>query len=231
MHELGLGEPAAYRARLEADPAEWRALDTLCTVTISRFYRDRGVFERLGRNLLPGLAELAMERGEPLLRVWSAGCACGEEPYSVAILFRLALRPRFAGLGLKLLATDVDERLLARARRGCYTAGSLRDVPGVWLDAAFWSEGRLRCVREEMREGIEFRRGDIRHSMPEGPFHLVLCRNLAFTYFDEALQGEVADGIATRLEPGGLLVLGNRETLPTGILGFVEEAPATYRRL
>jgi chemotaxis protein methyltransferase CheR len=230
MHELGLGEPAAYRARLDADPAEWLALDALCAVTISRFYRDRGVFERLGRDLLPGLAELALVRGERTLRVWSAGCACGEEPYSVAILFRLDLRPRFAGLGLELVATDVDERVLARARRGCYTAESLRDVPTFWLDAAFRSEGRLRCVREEMREGVEFRREDLRRSMPEGSFHLVLCRNLAFTYFDGALQREVAEGIATRLVPGGLLVLGNRETLPKGIAAFVQEAPATYRR-
>jgi chemotaxis protein methyltransferase CheR len=132
-------------------------LDALCTVTISRFYRDRSVFERLRRELLPGLADLALERGERTSRVWSAGCASGEEPYSVAILFQLDIRPRFARLGLELVATDVDERLLARARRGCYTAGSLRDVPPSWVNVAFQREGRPHCVRAEIRDGVEFR--------------------------------------------------------------------------
>jgi chemotaxis protein methyltransferase CheR len=228
MRHLGLREPAAYRARLESNVEEWPVLDALCPVTISRFYRDRGVFECLGRELLPGLAELALERGQRALHIWSAGCASGEEPYTVAVLFRLDVEPRFPDLGLELVATDVDERVLARARRGCYTAGSLKDLPATWVDAAFRREGRLRCVREEMRAGIEFRREDLRHSMPEGPFHLILCRNLAFTYFDEALQRDVAEGIAARLVPGGLLVLGNREALPAGIAGFVPEAPATH---
>src|SRR5688572_3980003 len=106
---LGLEGAAAYRARLEAEPAEWEVLDSLCRVTISRFYRDHRVFDVLREELLPALLRDARGRGESVLRIWSAGCASGEEPYTIAVLFRLGLAPAFPELRLELLATDADE--------------------------------------------------------------------------------------------------------------------------
>jgi chemotaxis protein methyltransferase CheR len=211
MKALGLEGLAAYRARLEVDPAEWAVLDDLCRVTISRFYRDMGVFDALREPLLPALLESARARGETVFRVWSAGCASGEEPYTVSVLFRLGLQPRFPDMRLELVATDADAALLERARRGCYRRATLRELPAEWLAQAFTPEGDEVCLRPEYREGLDLRCQDLRREQPEGPFHLLLCRNVAFTYFDAALQREVLERLVERLVPGGLLAVGAHE--------------------
>ncbi|MFL5348975.1 MAG: CheR family methyltransferase [Hyalangium sp.] len=224
---LGLEGAAAYRARLEADEAEWAVLDSLCRVTISRFYRDRHVFDVLREGLLPALLRDARARGETVFRVWSAGCASGEEPYTVAVLFRLGLAPAFPGMGLELLATDADEALLNRARRGCYPPGTLRELPPEWASRAFTltAEGE-QCLAPELREDLTFRCQDLRAELPPGPFHLVLCRNVAFTYFARPLQHEVLTRLKERLVPGGLLVIGAHESLPEGPTGLEQPAGA-----
>ncbi|MCW5811217.1 MAG: chemotaxis protein CheR [Labilithrix sp.] len=125
--ELGVATADEYRARIEADPAELTRLDALCFVTISRFYRDAPVFDALRHTHLPRLAEAARARGT--LRVWSAGCASGEEAYTIAILWHLELAARFPDVTLSLLATDRDATVLRRARAAVYPASSLRELP------------------------------------------------------------------------------------------------------
>ncbi|AKQ70523.1 Chemotaxis protein methyltransferase CheR [Myxococcus hansupus] len=221
LRTLGLPDVAAYRARLEADPAEWDVLDSLCRVTISRFYRDGRVFDLLRHGLLPARLGTLRERGESTLRVWSAGCASGEEPYTLSVLFWLGLQPYFpAARRLEVVATDADAALLERARRGCYPRGTLRELPAAWVARAFPSGGDVLCLAPEYRRGIEFLQQDLRSQMPDGPFDLVLCRNVAFTYFAPALQREVLTRLVERLVPGGVLVIGGRESLPEGDFGL-----------
>jgi chemotaxis protein methyltransferase CheR len=214
--QLGLRGFGDYRARLDADPAEWRALDGLCRVTISRFYRDRGVWDAMRDDVLPELARAAMEAGEKELRCWSVGCASGEEPYTLCMVWALAVAGRFPGLALRVLATDMGEDVLGRAREATYPAATLRDLPAGWRERAFERDGDLLRVRPELRATVELRREDIRRALPEGPFRLILCRNLVFTYFDEALQRETLDRLLAKLSPGGAFVIGRRERLPPG---------------
>jgi chemotaxis protein methyltransferase CheR len=216
VRELGLADVQAYRAYLEAHAAEWPVLDEMCRVTISRFYRDHGVFEQLEHVVLPELARRALERGERMLRCWSAGCASGEEPYTLAIVWRL--RAAVPGLDMQVLATDVDEYLLARARRGCYDAGTLRELPAELRAQAFDETDGELCVRPAFRDAVELRPHDLRAEAPAGPFDLVLCRNMVFTYFDAELQRERLGHLASRLVPGGALVIGGHERLPEGVL-------------
>lgn len=210
---LGLPDLAAYRAYLESHPDEWPLLDELCRITISRFNRDRGVFAHLGAEVLPGLARAALGEGRPALNVWSAGCASGEEPYTLALLWELEVSSRFPGLELQVLATDVDEGLLQRARDGCYEASSLKEVPRGWR-SAFTERGGRFCLEPPYRAPVTLARHDLRSGSPNGPFDLILCRNLAFTYFDLALQREVLETLARCLRPGGALVVGAHESLP-----------------
>ncbi len=226
MKALGVEGLAAYLQRLEEDPAERAVLDALCRVTISRFYRDHGVFDALLEPLLPGVLEAARARGETALRVWSAGCASGEEPYTLAVLFRLGLAPRFPDFRLELVATDADASLLERARRGCYRRPTLRELPAAWVERAFDARQGELCLRPEYREGLDFRCEDLRQRMPEGPFHLVLCRNVAFTYFARPLQLALLGRLLERLVPGGLLATGAHESLPEGATGLVRAAGA-----
>ena len=216
---LGL-TAAEYRLRVEADPAELSLLDSFCRVTISRFYRDRRVFEHLRGELLPELIEKGRGRCGTVLRCWSAGCASGEEPYSLALVLRLGLAPRYPGLRFEIVATDVDEVLLERARRACYPRAALRDLPVEWQEVAFVASDGERRLRPELREGVELRCEDLRQSMPDGSFELLLCRNLAFTYFDVPLQQAVLGRLVGRLAPGGALLIGAHEQLPPGPAGL-----------
>ena len=230
--ELGLADVAAYRARLEERAEEWAVLDGLCRVTISRFYRDRGLWVFVEREALPELAAGAAGRGDAALEAWSAGCASGEEPYTLAVIWALAPPSRFPGLELHVLATDVDEVVLRRAREACYPGSSLRDVPEPWRSRAFAERDGLLCLRPELAQGVTFARHDVRDEPPGGPFDLVLCRNLAFTYFDLDLQRAVGNSLAACLHPGGALVLGAHERLPPGVSGLApwSEHVGVYRK-
>ena len=214
IHELGLEDIEAYRAYLESHPSEWNVLESFCRISISRFYRDRGVFDHLGERVFPELARSVTTRGETRLRVWCAGCASGEEPYTLAILWSIAVAPAYPRIRLELVATDIDEQLLARSKAARYASSSLKDVPSHWRETAFVHDGEEYVLKAEYRDVVEFRRQDIRTEAPPGPFELILCRHLAFTYFDERLQEAVLTRIAGRLTPGGLFVAGKQEPLP-----------------
>ena len=213
MRELGVAGVAAYRARLDAEPAEWRALAALCPIPISRFYRDREVFDCLGAEVLPALA-----RGARRLECWSAGCASGEEPYTLAIQYRLSAD--MPGIPLRILGTDVDARLLERARMACYPPSSLKALPPAWRSQAFETRGRQFCLRDEYRQAVQLERQDLAVEVPWREFDLILCRNLAFTYFDAERAQLTLRRIASRLRPGGALVIGIHERLPPPAAGF-----------
>lgn len=220
LEDLGLADLAAYRKRLESDPAEWLELDRFCRIPISRFYRDRGVYDALASELLPQCAEAARRRGQAVLRVLSAGCASGEEPYTVNLIWRLCLSDRYPGLDLQILALDIDEGMLQRAERACYAASSLRDLPGVFLEQGFSHSDDEYCLHDDHRQGIRFDRCDLRKTVPAGPFDLILCRNTAFTYFEPAIQLQVFSGLDASLRDGGFLVLGAHEGLPPDARGY-----------
>jgi chemotaxis protein methyltransferase CheR len=228
--DLGLRDTFAYRVYIEAHAEEWERLDEFCRISISRFYRDHDVFECLANRVFPrrtGVGEEAPAR----FQVWSAGCGGGEEPYTLAMLWRFSLRQQFPGVELHLVATDADPGQLERARAACYGRGSLRELPPVWIEQAFDESRGLYYLRPELGAGVEFCQQDIREEMPDGPFDLVLCRNLVFTYFDEGLQREIGHAVHKRLVPGGVLVLGRREVLPEHTAGFhrIEPRLPLYR--
>jgi chemotaxis protein methyltransferase CheR len=219
MGELGLEDFAAYRARLEADPREWRVLDDCCHITISRFFRDRGVFEVLRRHVLPDIALRARREGRDAT-CWSAGCASGEEPYTVKILWDVEVAGRAGDAALSIVATDIDAAMLERAREGCFGSTSLHELPPHLVAEAFDRIGERFCVRERHRAGIAFVRQDIRSEAPPGPFDLVLCRYLAFTYFEPALQRQVLARLVQSLSPHGYLAIGTHERLPEPVPGL-----------
>jgi len=216
LQELQLPGLDAYQAHLEHHPNEWATLDTLCRICISRFYRDRSVFQLLETRVLPELAQLVLERKESELRCWTAGCAGGEEPYTLAIIWRQCLASRYPTLEFRVVATDVDSQAIQRAERGCYQQGSMKELPAEWRIEAFVALGPELRLKDEYRAAVSFRVQDIREAMPQGAFHLVLCRNLVFTYFDEPSQQEILRRLTNKLVPGGALIIGKLESLPEG---------------
>ena len=213
MDDLRLADFASYRVRLETDPAEWVVFDECCHITISRFFRDRGVFEILRRRVLPNIAARARREGRDA-RIWSAGCASGEEPYTLRIVWDLEVASSFPNVSLSIIATEIDKAMLARAQEGCFEATSLHELPGHLVSQAFDQIGPRFCIKPSHRQGIEFRCQDLRIEMPAPAFDLILCRYVAFTYFAAPLQRSVLDRIVDQLAPGGYIVIGSHEKLP-----------------
>jgi len=231
LRTLGLGDLSAYRGRLHSHAEEWRELERLLGIPISRFYRDRGVFDAVAEAVLPVLARAALLEGRATVDCWSAGCASGEEPYTLAILWQVRLAPALHALAVRIIATDNDPALLERARIGCYPASSLKELPADLHSAAFEQRGDRWCVRNTFRR-VEFMPQDLREQMPAGPFDLVLCRNVIATYYVPKVQREIFGRLAARLRPGAALVLGLHEVLPEGIDGLSAwpGARAVFRR-
>lgn len=233
IRELGLTDVTDYRSWLEEHTDEWAHLETLCQITISRFYRDRAVFDILAKQVLPILAGAACQRGEGVLRIWSAGCGSGEEPYTLALIWCYELQSHFPGMDIDIVATDVDPHILRRALAGRYAFGSLKELPACWRDRAFARDDDAYCLKPEFRRGVQFVEQDIREEQPEGCFDLVLCRNLVFTYFAEDRQREILKRIVDTMHDGAVLVLGEHERLPDTEyrLSAWFENRAIYRRI
>jgi len=220
IQDLGLAGVAEYQVYLEEHPDEWERLDSLCRITISRFCRDKEVFAVLAEAVLPSLVRGVRERGDSRLRIWSAGCGSGEEPYTLAVLWAIELQSQFPEISIEIVATDADPNMMRRCRDACYEFGSLKDLPESWRDRVFAREDDVYCLKPEYQRNIEFLEQDIRRELPVGPFDLVLCRNLVFTYFDAALQLKVLSRIAGAMHDDTALVVGAHEKLPEGTEGL-----------
>ncbi len=231
MHAIGLSDFAAYRARLEADPSEWCVLDEYCHITISRFFRDRGMFEILRRQVLPDIALRATREGRNAY-AWSAGCASGEEAYTLRIVWDLEVARAHPGVSLSIIGSDVDEAMLARAHEGCFDATSLRELPLPLVEQAFDRIGSKYCVKPRHRGGVEFIEHDLRSQAPAHLFDLILCRYVAFTYFALSLQRRVLPRMLERLRPQGYFVMGTHERLPDdpAELATLKTAPQIFQK-
>jgi chemotaxis protein methyltransferase CheR len=221
---LGLCDLSAYADLLSRDPQERARFEAMCRIPISRFYRDRGTFDVIGRQLLPEAASRAAARGDSAVRCWSAGCASGEEPYTLAMAWHFNVAPEWPALGFTVIATDAEETMIERAEAACYNFSSLKELPPEWREQAFVRRGPLFCLTEGFRRNVRLLLQDIRHAMPDGPFDLILCRYLVFTYFDEALQRRFTGELRDRLVPGGCLVLGSHENLAADVVGLARLA-------
>ncbi len=199
---------AAYGELLRRDPAEARRLLEALTIHVSRFYRNPETWDWMRRHLIPSL----WDRRGGALRCWSAGCATGEEPYTLALLLLEEARRRGSAFGGRLEASDYDPESLTRAAQGLFPRAAIRDLP---LDLARrYLEGHdpVRVVAEA-RQLIRWVRHDLtRDPPPTPPYDLILCRNVLI-YFELEVQERLAAALARALAPGGYLVLGKVETV------------------
>jgi chemotaxis protein methyltransferase CheR len=215
LQELDLADLEAYRQYLATRPEEWARLDTCCGITISRFGRDREVFRRLMTDILPALARRQLAEGQAAIRIWSAGCGAGEEPYSLTVL---AEDTDLSGMALSITATDSNSHQIERARATVYPGSSLRELsPAVRREAFELIDNDTYRLRDPYRRAVSFSVQDIRQELPAGPFDLILLRNLAFTYFDLELQRQTLIAVVAKLAPGGFLVVGSHEQLPEAL--------------
>lgn len=211
LGEIGLAHLGDYGRRLEESPEEREALSRILTVTISRFFRDREVFGAIESSVLPAILS---RRASGDVKVWSIGCASGEEPYSVVLLWKTRYEKEFPGIRLSVLGTDIDGGLLDRAREGRYRRSSVKEIPEEVLGAFFHEDGVSYRIDPSIRGQVVFQKHDVLREEPFSEMDLVFCRNLAFTYFAKASQTEVLTRIFRGLRPEGYLIIGKDESLP-----------------
>jgi len=212
MRACGVHTYAEYMDVLDKRPEEWDKLKDALTINVTRFYRNPETWDRLRRDVLPDL--MAARHGR--LTAWSAGCASGEEPYTLAMLCVAAAEalghPSWADR-VRIDATDIDRQSLERATEGNYPAGAFVEAPA-WITAQYCEpvEGGWR-VRESVRRLVTVRRLDLmREPPPAAGYDLIFCRNVVI-YFDRPMQERLFSLFAEALAPGGILVLGKVETL------------------
>lgn len=233
MRDLGCRDVDAYLRRIAAMPADRETCVLQMTVPISRFMRDRPLWEALQGTWLPDLHR----RFGPRLQAWSAGCACGEEAYSLVIVHReycagMAVEP---SPEMMIHAMDINPAVLIRAREGIYPASSLREMPEAFRQRYFrpLRGGRRYRVRRAVFAPIRWKLLDLTSTLPEQAYHLILMRNNILTYLDGPRQWKPMKDIIHHLLPGGLLVIGQRERLPDGLPDLVPVAdhlPFVFRR-
>lgn len=211
---LQMANADEYFQYLRFDPersSEWDALIISVTTNETYFMREERQLRCFQRDILPGLLERANGRH---VRIWSAGCSSGEEPYSLAILIREARSTREAVV--EICATDINTRVLAKAREGVYTENSFRTTDQAFKEKWFTESGPGRWrVKDELRQGITFSRFNLfeldRYSLL-APFDVIFCRNVII-YFDLEVKAKVVERFYDRIKPGGHLLLGHSESL------------------
>jgi chemotaxis protein methyltransferase CheR len=215
MQALGCPTVEAYRRRIRSDPAVRRDFRRCLAVSISRFFRDRRMWEVLETRLLPDL----VRRHPHGLRVWSAGCARGEEAYTFATIWERQPPPRPS---MNILATDLHPGYLEQARCGAYGRGSLRDVPEPVRETLFIAEGPDRWrIRPHLQQRIDWRVHDLVHDPPpETEFAIIFLRNNLLTYVSDPARFRAFSRIVHHLAPDGVLAIGAHERLPRGDFGL-----------
>lgn len=212
LRACGVHSYAEYVEFIDRRPEEFDKLLDALTINVTRFFRNPETWEWLGREALP---ELIRDR-EGRLRIWSAGCASGEEPYTLVMLCAMVLeRMRQNGWleRVRVDATDIDRRSIERTAAARYHVRAFSDAPaGVMQRYAVPVDADHVQVSPELRPLVHVRHFDLVRERPERTYDLIVCRNVII-YFDRAAQEQVLQTFADALAPRGILVLGKVETL------------------
>ena len=212
MRQLGCENMREYMALLDRQPEQRAVCEACLAVTISRFFRDRRLWATLQEHLLPVL----IRRFEDGMRIWSAGCANGEEPYSLAMVRHLLAQSHEKLPPFEILASDNRPQCLENARQGRYSMGSIKEIPPD-LRPRFFTispNGRRFEIKTEVRQGVRWLQHDLLHGPAGSAFQLIFLRNNLLTYHQGAVLQAAFERIVQALAPGGLLIVGSHERLP-----------------
>ena len=197
MRSLKVTSYAEYARIIRTDKEELERLKNALTINVTKFFRNREVFKIIQREILP-------ELDEPV-DIWSAGCATGEEPYTLAIIL---LEARKKG---RILATDVDEQAIEKAKRGVYNEFSFEETPYFIKTKYFDRSGDNYIINERVKEMVEFQVQDLKELFSfHRLFDIILCSNVLI-YFSKDFQEELMKEFYRRLKSGGYLILGKVE--------------------
>jgi two-component system CheB/CheR fusion protein len=210
MTQAGAGSIAAYSRLLDENPDEHVALVNTILINVTSFFRDPDAWKKLAEEVIPRIVDDAGETRS--LRIWSAGCSSGEEPYSLAILLAEHLGEGVNRYTIKIYGTDVDEDALTTARQAAYRTDQLNGVPDRLLERYFTRDGQSYRVRRDVRRWCIFGSHNVTQAPPLSHIDLLVCRNVLI-YFTSELQDRVLNRFQYSLREDGFLFLGRSESL------------------
>lgn len=211
---------AQYLLYLKHTEGESQALLSNFLINVSQFFRDPLVFNYLYSSIIPKVLTKILASGKNSIRIWSAGCAAGEEAYSVAILLNEYLASEKINVGIDFFATDYDPIVLRKAQKAIFKASALEETRLKYINKYFRQEEQNFILNKDIKEQVQFSMYNLLD--PEsyapsesifGEFDLVLCRNVLI-YFQEEAQARIFAKLHKALSPGGILVLGEAELPP-----------------
>jgi two-component system CheB/CheR fusion protein len=210
MHEVGIEGYLAYLDFLEVHPDEFGFLFNTILINVTGFFRDESAWEYLASTVVPQILE-ARNGGQPI-RLWSAGCASGEEAYTLAIVFAEAMGEDVFRRRVKIYATDIDDDALAAARRAVYPARAMETLSPAIRDRYFTRRGASYTFRPDLRRAVIFGRHDLVQAAPISRIDLLVCRNVLM-YLNVETQSRVLSRLHFGIAPDGFLFLGKAEML------------------
>jgi len=216
----------------DGDLLEQDFLINAITTNLTSFFRENHHFEYLHDRVIPEL--LKLNQNTKKIRIWSAGCSTGEEPYSIAIALREAI-PHSENWDIKILATDLDANVVVHGEEGVYTQERINGLEQSrqkkWFQLGKGQNEGLVRVKPELREMIHFKRLNLLHEWPmKGPFDVIFCRNVVI-YFDKNTQTELFERYADILIPGGHLFIGHSESLYKVTTRYASLGHTIYKQL
>ena len=232
LRKLNLRSFADYCELVENDDSsELEELTNAITTNLTSFFRENYHFEQLANEVIPQLA--ARGAGPRRLRLWSAGCSTGEEPYSLSVVLHEAAA-RIPKWDIKLLATDIDSKVVATAREGIYASDRFTGVAvervQQWFEPVPGRPG-FSVASSELKSLITFKQLNLLDPWQmKGPFDIIFCRNVVI-YFDKPTQRELFDRMAEIQEPGGWLFIGHSENLHNITKRYKLVGRTVYRRV
>jgi chemotaxis protein methyltransferase CheR len=230
LRAIGLRSFRDYCALVESQDGvdERQALIAAMTTNVTKFFREPHHFEHLSKNVFPGLAAAA-RRGERV-RIWSAACSSGEEPFSIALAL-LSFMPDAGDHDVLILATDIDPNMIERGQTASYPLARLDDIPKTMRNSCIEFDtpaSRFRFA-SKARDLIRFRELNLLRSWPlKASFQVIFCRNVMI-YFDQPTQDGIWRRFAAHMQPGAHLYIGHSERIATEVLPFSVAGQTAYR--
>lgn len=204
---------ADYIRLLDSDPQEYNRLFDALTINVSQFFRDPSVFEAVRQQVLPTLLKEKKQNQDATLRIWSAGCASGEEPYTMAILLKEMLGNEIKNYLISIYATDIDRECLLKSQAGIYAKESLTDLKKEYLDRYFIpTTGEKYKISDEIKNMAIFKYHQLLRDTPFPALDIIFCRNVLI-YFTQEMKDQILEIFYRSLSAHGFLIIGKSELL------------------
>ncbi|MEK6266318.1 MAG: protein-glutamate O-methyltransferase CheR [Clostridium sp.] len=221
MARVGVNSVEEYISLLKSDPSQKQKFLDFITINVTEFFRNPEIFSEFSKQIK---SELPYTKG---LKIWSAACSVGPEPYSLAMI----MDDLFSRASHKILATDIDSTILEKAKIGEYTHSEIKNVSSGFLDKYFEVKGDKYGLNSNIKKMVDFKKHDLILDKYEGDFDLIVCRNVVI-YFNGDIKDKIYKKFSESLKKGGLLFVGATESIYNyKEFGFEKASTFIYKKI